>query len=156
MPLPSDTKLIEQWKKQKKEAQGSLGYQHDYADECHAFHAGDEACYKASVQDKGQRIAVVFNKVKPIVDAAVGLMIQLRRKPEYQARMTSSDEQREYSDYLNSLSDYARENANMDSIETRQDREMLISGYGAIDTNVIYERNPDGEVAAEVIPHRGS
>jgi hypothetical protein len=94
---------------------------------------------------------VVFNKVKPYIDAVVGFMVQLRRKPQYQARMFDNVQQQEFSDYANALSDYARDNANLDSIESHQDRDMLISGYGAIDTNVVYETNPDGEVKAENI-----
>lgn len=151
MPLPNNEKLLEQWERHREISRGDNGGQHKRAREAHAYNAGDEGYYTASVQDKAVRNSVAFNKIKPIVDAVVGFMIQLRRKPDYQARIMGEAEQEERSSYMNSLSDYIRSNANMASIESRQDREMLVTGYGAIDTNISYERNPDGEVASEVL-----
>jgi len=151
MPLKSDKKLLKQWEKHKKISEGSLDEQHSEARNDHAFHAGDTMAYTATVTDKSRRAMVVFNKVKPYIDAVTGFMVQLRRKPQYQARLFDNQQQQEFSIYLNALSDYARDNANMDHLESRQDREMLITGYGAIDTNIIYEQNPDGEIKAENI-----
>jgi len=151
MPLPKDSKLIDQWTKHKNITYSGLGGQYRDAREAHAFHAGDEMHYSATVEDKGQRSAVVFNKVKPFVDAVCGFMVQLRRKPDYQARLIENPSQQELSIYMNGISDYARKNANMDQLESRQDREMLVTGYGAVDTNITYESNPDGEVQSEVI-----
>jgi len=151
MPLKSDKKLLKQWNKQKNISEGALDDQHTEARNDHAFHAGDVMAYTATVTDKSRRSMVVFNKVKPYIDAVTGFMVQLRRKPEYLARMMNERQQEEFSTYLNALSDYARDNANMDHLESRQDREMLITGYGAIETNVVYETNPDGEIKAENI-----
>jgi len=149
MPIKSDKKLLEQWEKHKNISEGSLDGQHSEARNDHAFHAGDQMAYTATVIDKSRRSMVIFNKVKPYIDAVTGFMVQLRRKPDYLARIFDDKKQQEFSTYLNSLSDYSRENANLDHLESRQDREMLITGYGAIDTNVGYEINPDGEVDAE-------
>lgn len=151
MPIKSDKKLLKQWKKHKSISEGALDDQHTEARNDHAFHAGDKMAYTATVTDKSRRSMVVFNKVKPYIDAVTGFMVQLRRKPEYLARMMDEIQQEEFSKYLNSLSDYARDNANMDHLESRQDREMLITGYGAIDTNILYETNPDGEIKSENI-----
>jgi hypothetical protein len=149
MPIKSDKKLLKQWDKHRHISEGSLEEQHTEARNDHAFYAGDQMAYTATVTDKSRRAMVVFNKVKPYVDAVTGFMIQLRRKPEYLARIFDNLQQIEFSNYLNSLSEYARQNANMDHLESAQDREMLITGYGALDTNVVYELNPDGEIAAE-------
>ena len=149
MPLPSDKKLKEQWNKHRQISESAMDDQHEEARNDHAFFAGDRMAYTATVMDKSRRSMVVFNKVKPYVDSVVGFMIQLRRKPEYLARIMDSVAQQEFSTYLNALSGYARENANMDQIETTQDREMLITGYGAVDTNILYEESPDGEIKAE-------
>lgn len=149
MPIKNDKKLLEQWEKHKGISEGSLNEQHTEARNDHAFYAGDKMAYTATVTDKSRRAMVVFNKVKPYIDAVTGFMVQLRRKPEYQARIFDNAQQQEYSTYLNALSDYARDNANLNHLESRQDKEMLIVGYGAIDTNVVYEQNPDGEIKAE-------
>lgn len=153
MPILSDAELIKQWEKHKAYSEGGLSNQYDRAATNHAFYAGNQMQYVANVQDKNTRKMVIFNKVKPFVDAVSGFMIQLRRQASYQARIQSNVEQQERSEYLNALAQYARANANLDSLESRQDREMLIAGYGAIDTGVGYEKNPDGEVVAEVLKY---
>lgn len=151
MPLKSDAKLLEQWNKHKNISESALEEQHTEARNNYAFHAGDAMAYTATVTDKGRRSMVVFNKVKPYIDAVVGFMVQLRRKPQYHARIFENELQEELSRYLNGLSEYARSNANMDQVESHQDRDMLIAGYGATDTNILYEVNPDGEVQSENI-----
>ena len=151
MPLLKNDKLLEQWQKHEKISKGDLNNQHAEAANDHAFFAGDRMAYTATVTDKGQRYSVVFNKVKPYIDAVSGFMIQLRRKPNYLARIPNNQQQEQFSSYLNAISDYARSNANLDHLESRQDKDMLICGYGAIDTNIIYETNPDGDIKAENI-----
>lgn len=151
MPLKSNEQLLKQWNKHKNISESDSEEQHTAARNNYAFHAGDAMAYTATVTDKGRRSMVVFNKVKPYIDAVVGFMVQLRRKPQYQARIFDNIQQQEFSTYLNGLSDYARENANMDQIESHQDRDMLIAGYGATDTNILYEENPDGEIRSENI-----
>lgn len=151
MPLKNDRELLEQWNKHKNISESALDEQHTEARNNYAFHAGDAMAYTATVTDKARRSMVIFNKVKPYIDAVVGFMVQLRRKPQYQARMFDNQQQQELSTYLNGVSDYARENANMDQIESHQDRDMLIAGYGAVDVNILYEENPDGEIKGENI-----
>jgi len=151
MPIKSDKKLLKQWQKHKQISEGALDEQHTEDRNNHAFHAGDRMAYTATVTDKSRRSMVVFNKVKPYIDAVTGFMVQLRRKPEYLARIMDDLQQQEYSAYLNAISDYARENANLDHLESRQDREMLITGVGAIDTDILYDTNPDGEIKSENI-----
>lgn len=146
-----DKALLKQFENHKRISESQWSTQHRAAKEDHSFVAGDTMYYSATVEDKGSKREVIFNKVKPYVDAVVGTMIQMRRKPQYQARIMDNMAMQEYSSYMNNLSDYARGTANMDFIETQQDREMLITGYGAIDTGISYEDNPDGEVVAECV-----
>lgn len=150
MALPIDSKLIAQFEKHRSISKSGLQQQHAIAAEDQCFFSGDRMAYTASVNDKGRKSMIVFNKVKPYVDAVNGFMIQLRRKPQYNAVMADSVEQREFSDYLNALSDYFRQNGNFDHLESRQNKEMLIVGYGALDSNILYEDNPDGDIAGEV------
>jgi hypothetical protein len=149
MPILNDNKLLLEWNKRKGESETGLASQHNLAAEAYKFHAGDKACYVGNVQDKEAKRTVVFNKVKPFVDAVTGLAIQLRRKPDYQARMLQNEAQQLASEYMNGISDYARAEGNFDFLETRQDRDMLITGYSAIDTNIVYDENPDGKAKGE-------
>lgn len=149
----SDEKLLKQWTKHRGISENALDDQHQEASLSHAFFAGDQMAYTATVTDKSRRSMVVFNKIKPFVDSVVGFMVQLRRKPEYFPRVKDSQAQQQLSSYMNSLSDYARSDANMDQIETKQDREMLITGYGAVDTNIVYDMNPDGKIVSENVDH---
>jgi hypothetical protein len=142
-------KVLEQFKSHQSLSEGNLAKQQTEARNSHRFHNGDTMAYTSSVQDKGRRISVTFNKVKPYIDAVAGFMVQLRRKPDYRARIMENQQQQSLSEYMNGISDYVRKNANFDQIESRQDREMLISGYAAVDTNILYEKNPDGEVWGE-------
>jgi hypothetical protein len=147
----SDKSLLAQFKKHKQRDEADLRGQHAESRESHEFVAGDSMYYQANVTDKGQRKAVVFNKISPYINAVLGTMIQMRRKPDYTARLEDNEVQVEYSRLTNNFSDYAREAARLDFLETLQDREMLICGYGAIDSNIGYDRNPEGEVIAEVV-----
>lgn len=147
----SNSALLDQFKKHRQRDSADLAAQHAEARENHEFVAGDSMYYTASVMDKGQRKAVVFNKIAPYLDAVLGTMIQMRRKPNYEARLEDVEAQRMYSKVSNNLSDYCRDKANLDFLETLQDREMLICGYGALDTNVGYEQDPDGQVVGEVL-----
>ena len=147
----SDKSLLAQFKKHKQRDEADLRAQHAESRESHEFVAGDSMYYQANVTDKGQRRAVVFNKISPYINAVLGTMIQMRRKPDYTARLEDNELQVQYSRLTNNFSDYAREAARLDFLETLQDREMLICGYGAIDSNIGYDRNPEGEVIAEVV-----
>lgn len=143
----SDSSLIKQWQDHKKRTERGLAYQYRMIREEFAFHAGDKMYYSASVTDGRRKAMVIFNKVKPFVSAVRGFMIQLRRKPEYQARIEEAQDQQARSQYMNGVSDYARDNANADQEESVQDNDMLICGIGAVETNLLWERDPNGEIA---------
>jgi hypothetical protein len=146
-----DAAIIKRYEADMAAAEGPMSYQYKQAQEDHLFFSGDTMYYTGTVEDKGSKREVIFNKVKPYIEVVVGTMIQMRRKPDYQARLMDNAAMQQYSEYMNCLSDWARKTANMDQIETMQDREMLITGYGAVDTNISYEMNPDGEAVAECL-----
>lgn len=146
-----DTALLKQFQRDRDNAETQMNYQYKQAQEAHMFVSGDTMYYTGTVEDKGSKREVIFSKVKPYIDVVVGTMIQIRRKPDYQARLMDNQAMQAYSEYMNCLSDWARKTANMEQVETMQDREMLITGYGAVDTNISYEMNPDGEAVAECL-----
>lgn len=154
--MKSKDEIIIQWRKHKGISDKGLTSQYDNTRDCQAFYAGDFMKYTDRLQfadGRGQKrtTLVQFNKVKPYVNAVKGFMAQNRRKAEYVARVDQQPLQEMYSKYANALSSYCRDNANADSIETQQDGDMLICGYGAVETNLTYgqgyaSRNPNGEV----------
>lgn len=149
----SDKELLKQFQKHKDIDEYGNASQLDFSRRAHRFNSGDKGIYTADVSDGGEKRIIVFNKVKPYVDAVAGFFRQIRRQPEYSARVQNDEQQESLSEILSGASQYIRENANMDFYESAQDKEMLITGLGAIDTNILYETNPDGEVKAEVIEY---
>lgn len=146
----SDEELLNQFADHKRKSQAKQDMQHDMARRAHGFYSGDHMYYQATITDKsGARKSVVFNKVKPYVDAIAGFFIQMRRKPLYQARIVESEQQQQYSSAANGASDYFRENANLDQIESQQDKECVIAGYAAVDTNLNYDNDPLGNIRGE-------
>lgn len=147
--------IANQFKRHKATAETGLMRQLSNTKDCQAFYAGNFMRYTDRVQfndGRGKKAAMVqFNKVKPYINAVKGFMAQNRRKPKYAARVQSQQLQVLYSDYLNAYSDYIRDNANADQIETQQDGDLLINGYGAVETALSYgegfsSSNPNGEI----------
>jgi len=149
----SDKELLKQFTKHKDITDYGLSGQLEFSRRAHRFYDGDKGAYTAEVTDGGDRALIVFNKVKPYVDAISGFFRQIRRQPEYSARVQDSEQQQTYSEILNGASQTVRENGNMDFFESAQDKEMVITGIGAVDTNILYEMNPDGEVKEENIQY---
>lgn len=153
-------KLAKKLKKQREASKRSLSAQYDNTTKCIEFYNGNFMSYQDKIQFRDaqgnkKRALVQFNKVKPNVDAVVGFMAQNRRKAKFVARMTGSTAVAGmYSLYTNSIHDYVRENANADHIETDQDADMMINGYGAVETDISYvtgnsTTDPNGEVIME-------
>lgn len=154
MVMLSDKELLKQFNKHKDITEYGLSLQFDYARRAHRFYSGDQGIYAAEVSSySGDKQVIVFNKVMPYIDAVSGFMRQLRRQPEYSARVQDNEQQQLKSEQLNAGSALFREKANMDFYESDQDKEMLIAGYGALDSNISYETNPDGEVKGEVVQY---
>lgn len=158
--MRSDKEVIKLFEKQKNITKRGLSTQWDNTRLCLSFYNDDAMSYSDRIQfadDNGRRrrATVNFNKVKENVDAVVGFMAQNRRQAKYVARVNGSDKQQLYSKNMNALYSYHRENMNADQIETDQDADMMINGYGAIETDLSYiVGNATTMPGGEVIKHR--
>lgn len=150
------SKALEIVRSQLKTSQRGLGDQYKNTQKCIEFYNGDTMSYRDRVQFQDtlgrKKVATVqFNEVQTYIDSVAGFMAQNRRRAKYFARVESADQQKIYSKYMNSIYDYVRENANTDHVETDQDVDMLINGYGAVETDISYivgnaTTDPNGEV----------
>lgn len=152
----SDKQLLKQFNEHKDEAFRSLASQKEAARQAYDFYAGNEMTYKTGASQDDKKMVNV-NQVKPFIDSVQGFLIQNRRNAVYHAAIWDNDEQRQKSGYINRMSQYFRDNANADQVESDQDRDMLICGIGATDTNLTYNdydatTDPNGEIVKECIP----
>lgn len=150
----SKSDIAEQFKKDLSKSKRGLSAQYENTRQCLAFYNGDTMAYQDEIQFRtrsGKKRAIVqFNKIKPNVDAVVGFMAQNRADVKYMAR-TRSPLADLYTRYKNAIADYVRENSYMDHIETEQDLDMLVCGYGATETDISYllggtTNDPNGEI----------
>lgn len=152
-------------RKQKKVSDRGLAGQYENTRTCIEFYNGDTMSYEDRIQfvdefGRRRRALVQFNKVQPNVDSVVGFMAQNRRQAKYTAHLNGSEEQNLYSKYMNALYTFHRENMNADQIETDQDADMMINGYGATESDLSYvignaTTDPNGEIIkAKIDPMR--
>lgn len=142
--------------RQRKESLTGLGEQYANTRKAIEFYNGDTMSYRDRVQfmdtNGAKKSAVVqFNDIQSPVDSVIGFMAQNRRRAVFVARRASTQEQQTYSRAMNDIHGYVRENANADQVETDQDADMMINGYGAIETDISYvvgnaTRLPGGEI----------
>lgn len=154
--MKSDDEIIRMHKKQYGSAVKDGSKQQTNTNDCQAFYTGDFMSYTDRLQfadGRGNKKATIvqFNKVKPYVNAVRGFMAQNRRRISYTARHQNDQAQELYSKMCNALSDYVRDQCNAEQIETQQDGDMLICGYGAVETDITYgdghtTTNPNGEI----------
>jgi len=151
-----DLELVNKLKKQRNESKRGLSAQYENTTLCQAFYNGNQMKYQDKIQfldgNGGRKRATVnFNKVQENVDSVVGFMAQNRTQAKYIAHLPASEGQEVYSKNMNALYSFHRENANADQIETDQDADMMICGYGAIETDLSYivgnaTTDPNGEI----------
>jgi hypothetical protein len=161
--MKSKKEILKQFQEHHRISRGGLKAQYRHIDECQAFYAGDYMNYRDSIMvgrgSSARLQEVSFNRVKPTVNAIVGFMAQMRRKPDYQAREQDSQEQQMRSDYINALSDYVRANANANQHETRQNLDLIVGGVGVTDSMITLKdgsatRDPNGEIIEERVDPR--
>lgn len=131
------------FKKQREISKRGLSSQYENTETSYSFYNADAMTYSDRIQFEDQwgrkrRVMVNFNKVQQNVDSVVGFMAQNRRQAKYTARVNGSEKQQLYSKNMNAIYDYHRENTNADQLESDQDLDMMIAGYGAIDTDISY------------------
>ena len=148
-------KIALQFKNDLSTSKRGLSPQYSNTRQCQAFYDKGDMDYKDTVQfydpsGRKKKALVKFNKIKPNVDAVAGFMAQNRRKIKYMARLTSQLTPL-FTKYMNAISDYVRDNTGADHIETEQDLDMLVVGYGATETDMSYilgnaTTTPNGEI----------
>jgi len=154
--LQSDIKIAALLKKQRDTSKRYLGAQYDNTESCQAYYNGSPQSITDRIQfsdtmGKRRRAMVNFNKVQENVDVVAGFMAQNRRQAKYIARLDAEEGQEIYSKYMNALYDFHRENQNADQVESEQDLDMLVGGYGATETDLSYlvgnaTTDPNGEI----------
>ena len=148
--------LADMFKKQRDHAVRGLAVQRDNTLLCQSFYNDSQSNYSDWVQfadDNGRRrrAMVYFQKIPANIDAVVGFMAQNRRQAKFLAHVNSEQKQQLYAKNMNSLYTYHRENMNADQLESRQDLDLIVNGYGAIDTDLSYvmgrsTNDPNGEI----------
>lgn len=157
----NDTVVARTFKKQKEISKRGLSQQYENTESCWSFYNADQMTYSDRIQfedtwGRKRRAIVNFNKVQQNVDSVVGFMAQTRRQAKFIARVTQDQNQQLYSRNMNALFDYHRENTNADQLESDQDLDMMVGGYGAIDTDLSYQIGnatlmPNGEIVKKHI-----
>ena len=152
----SDSELAKMVKKQRNHAKRGLGSQYDNTMMCQSYYNDSESSFSDTIQfgdESGRRrkAMVRFQKIQQSVDAVVGFMAQNRRQAKYIARVNSDQARQIYSRNMNALYTFHRENTNADQLESKQDLDMVVSGYGAIETDLSYivgnaTTDPNGQI----------
>ena len=144
------------FRKQREISKRGLSQQYENTESSWSFYNADQMTYSDRIQfmdtwGRKRRAIVNFNEVQPNVDAVAGFMAQNRRQAKAIARLNQNQGQQLYSKNMNALLGYHRERCNADQLESDQDLDMLVAGYGAIDTELSYDIGnattmPNGEV----------
>lgn len=152
----SNSEIIKRFNKSLTISKSGNSRQWDNTRRCQEFYSGDNMLYQQelqymTVQGRKQRALIQFNKIMPFVDAVAGFMAQNRRQVKYVARIQFNLKQEAYTKHANAVKDYVRDHADADQLETEQDQDMLICGYGAVDTDMSYIQGnattcPNGEI----------
>ena len=154
--MKTDSEVAKLFKKQRDHAKRGLGKQYDNTILCQQFYNDSQSNFSESIQfadDTGRRrkAMVNFQKIQQSVDAVVGFMAQNRRQAKYIARVTDDQARQVYSRNMNALYAYHRGNTNADQLESKQDLDLVVNGYGAIETDLSYivgnaTTDPNGQI----------
>lgn len=140
---PSDATVPKIFKKQREISKRGLSAQYENTESCWSFYNADQMSYSDRIQfedtwGRKRRALVNFNKVQPSIDAVVGFTAQNRRVAKYIAHVTQDQGQQLYTKNMNALADFHRDQTNADQLETEQDLDMYVNGYGIVDSEVSY------------------
>ncbi len=135
--------ISEEFQCNLKITKSKLSRQYRNTKKCRSFYAGDFMDYEDSLVVKDgvgrqKRTMVKFNKIKPYVNSVKGFMSQNRRIQKYEARIQDSKVQQLFSNYANGIARYVRENGYADQVESQQNGDLLVNGYGAVETAMSY------------------
>lgn len=154
--MKSKDAIAKLFKEQRDHAKRGLSVQYDNTLLTQSFYNDSQSNYSDWVSfadDNGRRrrASVYFQKIPANIDAVVGFMAQNRRQAKFLAHVNNDQQQQLYSKNMNALYTYHRENMNADQLESKQDLDMIVNGYGAIDTDLSYiigksTMDPNGEI----------
>lgn len=154
--MKSDSDIAKLFKKQRNQAKRGLGVQYDNTVLCQSFYNDNQSNYSDWVQfadDNGRRrrAMVNFQKIAQNIDSVVGFMAQNRRQAKFLAHVNNDQMQQIYSRNMNSLYAFHRDRTNADQLESKQDLDLVVNGYGAIETDLSYiignaTTDPNGEI----------
>lgn len=152
----SKDKIATRFERDLKAAKSGLGKQYDNTKKCIEFYSGDIMNYEDQIQyavrgGKKKRAMIRFNKVMPYVDAVSGFMQQNRRMVKFVARNVGNEKQEDYSTRANATFGFVRDNAQAEHTESEQTTDMLVNGYGAVETDMSYiagnaSSTPNGDI----------
>lgn len=164
--MKTDKQIVAQFQRHLKAAKSGLSRQWDNTKMCQAFYAGDSMSYVDRLQyvnprGEKKRALIQFNKVMPFVDAVSGFMMQNRRVAKYVARVSFKPQQEAYSAHANAVAAYVRGKAHAAELESEQDLDMLVCGYGAVETDISYiignaTSCPNGEILLQRLDPRNT
>lgn len=152
--MKSHAEIVREFASRKGISNRGLALQKDNSAKSDEFYSANRMDYREQLDfpfSARKKITVEFNLVKPYVNAVAGFMVQNRRMAKYVARVPQRQEQDRFSKDANAISDYIRKNTRADQVESIQNKQMLIKGYGAVETAMTYgdgyaTRDPNGEV----------
>ena len=151
-----EKEVAKKFRKHREISRRGLSQQYENTESCWSFYNADQMTYSDRIQfedtwGRKRRAIVNFNDVQKNIDAVAGFMAQNRRMAKFVARLNDSESQQLYSRNMNCIHDYHRDKQNADQIESMQDLDMLVGGYGAVDTDLSYDIGnattmPNGEI----------
>lgn len=116
--------------------------------ECYGFVDGTahwDETDEAELKEKN-RLAPVFNRVGPIIDAVSGAEIMDRQQVQYYPRTPGASAVNEL---FTKGADWIRDRCNADQEETEAFRDTFICGMGWTHTRMDYDEDPQGQILVE-------
>lgn len=132
-----DRKLGNHWGAWRTEARTCFGF-------VDSSEQWDEA-EKLELEEK-DRIAPVFNRIGPIIDAVSGAEIMDRQEVQYFPRTVGASAVNEL---FTKGADWIRDRSNADQEETEAFRDTFICGMGWTHTRIDYDEDPEGKIFVE-------
>jgi hypothetical protein len=157
------SEVAAQFRQHLSQSKRALSDQYDNTRKCQDFYSANTMDWEDRIQyqdQRGKRRALVrFNKVMPFVDAVAGFFAQQRNEVKYYARIPFKEKQETFTKYMNATRAYIRDNCRASYIESEQDNDMLVVGYGAIETDLSYVEGkatslPGGEILKQRLDPR--
>lgn len=154
--MKTNAQIAEIFNKHRKISRAALSSQYQNTQTCFAFYNGEpqravEVVQFVAGDGRKKRATVNFNNIQSNIDVVAGFMAQNRGVAKFIARVPDNQAQELYSKNMNALYAFHREKQHADQIESQQNLEMLVAGYGATDVDLSYivgnaSTDPNGDI----------